>query len=188
MFKSDFGHLPKDDDDGTGEITNDPEYIRLWLLGIDDDGDPDGTHANKSSRDVRSHPNWNGPYIEYSTEKHLVENYEYEERDPVDHHLRWREDNLHYILVDAWDQRLYFETYDASVTSPQYAHRPIHNMDKWDVGSRGPDGYGTDDDVNSTGTDMSDFHGSYPERLDDYNGYEDPRSHHRVNRDNLGNW
>ena len=120
-FRTDFGHVPYDKDDGTGEITNEPEWIRLWLLGIDNNGEPDGTIANKSSRAVRRNALWNGPYVEVR-EKSL---------DP----------DQQYIFVDSWNKPIYFEMGNAD---PNQDHR-VFNVDRWDIWSLGADGKGTTD-------------------------------------------
>jgi hypothetical protein len=80
-FRADFGHLPTDALDG-GSETNDPRWIRLWLLGIDDHGEP--------SDAVRSDPKWDGPYVDVKIGGHL----------DVDN--GW-------VFIDAWRKPILFE-------------------------------------------------------------------------------
>jgi hypothetical protein len=80
-FRQDFGHLPTDALEG-GSETNDPRWIRLWLLGIDDHGEP--------SEAVRSNPDWAGPYVDVEFGRHLDA------------------DNA-YVFIDAWGNPMRFE-------------------------------------------------------------------------------
>ena len=81
MFKADFGHLPHDALEGGGE-TNDPRWIRRWLLGLGDDGEPD-------KADVWANPLWTGPYVEMGFENDLSGD--------------------DYTLADAWGNPICFE-------------------------------------------------------------------------------
>lgn len=81
MFKADFGHLPHDALEGGAE-TNDPRWIRRWLLGLGDDGEPDKTG-------VRANPLWTGPYVEISFDRDLSED--------------------DYTFEDAWGNPICFE-------------------------------------------------------------------------------
>jgi len=84
MFRADFGHLPHDALQG-GDETNDPRWIRRWLMGLGDDGEPDEI--------VRGNPAWTGPYVEVQIERDLGE-----DKDCV--------------LVDAWGNPICFEVKD----------------------------------------------------------------------------
>lgn len=79
-FKADFGHLPTLGPP-QGSVTNDPTWIRRWLLGLDNSGQPDSV--------VRDYQYWNGPYVEVRIEKHLGADYNF---------------------VDSWENPIYFET------------------------------------------------------------------------------
>jgi prepilin-type N-terminal cleavage/methylation domain-containing protein len=83
-FRTDFGHVPYDLLTAGG-VTNEPRWIRRWLLGMLDSGQPDDTAPNN----VRHNALWQGPYVEVK-ERSL---------DP---------DN-NYIFVDAWGNPIYFE-------------------------------------------------------------------------------
>ncbi len=163
MFKTNFGHVPYDKDDGSGGIPDstedNQEYVRLWLLGLDYEGEPDGTHSDKSSRNVRKNQLWNGPYVEIRIERHLGAK------------------DLDYYFIDSWGNPLYFEFYDPEDTSGD--HRPIFNIDKWDIWSKGRDGEGTED--------MADIDGAnYEARR---NNWKTETEHGKeINRDNVGNW
>ena len=80
-FRVDFGHLPQDALEGGAE-TNDPRWIRRWLLGMGDDGEPD--------QGIRSNPKWRGPYVAVRMEKHL-------------------DGDNDYVFVDSWGNPLLFE-------------------------------------------------------------------------------
>jgi prepilin-type N-terminal cleavage/methylation domain-containing protein len=86
-FRTDFGHVPYDSLTG-GSATNDPKWIRRWLLGLRDTGEKDDVGAT----DVRRNALWNGPYLEVR-ERSL---------DP----------DQQYIFVDAWGKPIYFEIKD----------------------------------------------------------------------------
>ena len=58
-FSIDFDHLPHDALEAGAE-TNDPKWIRRWLLGVADGGGPDEA--------VRANPLWNGPYADFQEE------------------------------------------------------------------------------------------------------------------------
>ena len=88
-FCVDFGHLPTDALDG-GSETNDPRWIRLWLLGIDDQGEP--------SDAVRSNPKWSGPYVDVEISRHLDA------------------DNA-YVFIDAWGNPILFEVVASAFNS-----------------------------------------------------------------------
>ena len=82
MFNTDFGHPPYAALTG-GNKTNNQAWIRRWLTGLKDDGDPDTTG-------VRDDPSWPGkPYIE---------------PDPK---MLDKDDN--YLMTDAWGNLIYFE-------------------------------------------------------------------------------
>ncbi len=187
MFKTEFGHLPDDKDDGTGDITNEPKWIRFWLLGIDSNGeiDPDTPITDEDVTKVRANKLWNGPYVEIKLGKHVVADYEYEDDDLDEEGLRFK-----YVFVDAWGQRLYFETYDPEVDP--HEHKPMFNLEKWDIWSRGPDGKGTHDGVSTTnGSTMSKFtQNTYAKRRKKYKEYYEPGDplEKLINRDNIGNW
>jgi hypothetical protein len=83
-FRADFGHLPHDALDG-GDETNDPRWIRRWLLGWGDDGERD--------EKVRGNPAWTGPYVEIQIRKDLGEDKDY-------------------VLVDGWGNPICFEVKD----------------------------------------------------------------------------
>jgi prepilin-type N-terminal cleavage/methylation domain-containing protein len=82
-FKNDFGHVPYDASDN---VTNDRQQIRLWLLGIDNSGEPNGADSST----VRTNQFWSGPYVDVEFSRHLDK------------------DNQ-YVFIDAWRQPLYFE-------------------------------------------------------------------------------
>jgi prepilin-type N-terminal cleavage/methylation domain-containing protein len=172
MFKSEFGHVPYNDDDGRGDVPVVPEgrqeYVRLWLLGLDKAGEPDGNYSNMSSEDVRAHPLWHGEYVEIKKDKHLDPEY----------------DDCNYCFVDAWGNPLFFEFYDAEERSgDQYRNKPIFNISKWDIWSKGPDEKGTED--------MRDIQGSsYEKRRENWLEEDDDPDFDgkECNRDNPGNW
>ena len=185
MFKTEFGHLPDDTDDGTGDITNEPKWIRLWLLGIDSNGefDPVTPIPSEDVTKVRANKLWNGPYVEIKLGKHVVDDYEYKDDD--------LDEDFNYVFVDAWGQRLYFELYDANKPG-QYDQKPCFNPEKWDIWSRGPDGKGTHDGVSTTnGSTMSEFdQDTYAKRRKAYKEYYEPADPLKklINRDTIGNW
>lgn len=106
-FKTDFGHLPYN---SSGNVTDDGQVIRLWLLGIDNNGEPDTADAS----DVRENQFWDGPYVDVKVDKHV-------------------DQNNNYVFMDAWREPLCFEMPDAA-NDP-----PIFNIDRWDIWSKGPD-------------------------------------------------
>jgi prepilin-type N-terminal cleavage/methylation domain-containing protein len=147
MFREDFGHPPYNSKTA-GSKTNDPEWIRLWLTGKDDDGEPDETGANA----VRENGNWNGPYIDPDP-KMLIPHEDY---------------SNHYIMVDAWENPIYFEVED-----------PIFKYDRWDIWSKGSDEKGSED--------MGAFSGStYKEKQQAYKDHTEDGK--KVNTDNPANW
>jgi prepilin-type N-terminal cleavage/methylation domain-containing protein len=109
-FKNDFGRLPYN---SSGQVTSDQHLIRLWLLGIKDDGEPDDTGANA----VRVNQFWGGPYVDVQYNKHVDKDNDY-------------------LFIDAWRQPLCFQM-------PEDTVKPIFNVDKWDIWSLGPDEKGS---------------------------------------------
>ncbi|MBN1916699.1 MAG: prepilin-type N-terminal cleavage/methylation domain-containing protein [Verrucomicrobia bacterium] len=125
MFKSDFGHPPYDSLTA-GETTNDKEWIRLWLTGLKDNGDPDDTGANA----VRSNPLWGGgPYIEPDP-KMLGDCKNTDETESYKN-----------AMLDMWGNPIYFQFKDADGGTD----KPIFNIDRWDIWSLGPDEDGSED-------------------------------------------
>lgn len=84
LFKTDFGHLPYDSLSG-GRKTNDPRWIRRWLLGMGGNGEIDDSGANN----VRGDQRWTGPYVEIQVRRHLDE-------------------DANYVFVDSWGEPIYF--------------------------------------------------------------------------------
>jgi len=83
LFKTDFGHLPYDALSG-GNRTNDRQWIRRWLVGLDNSGEPD-------TSGVRDEQLWTGPYVEIQIKRHLDE-------------------DANYVFADSWGTPIYFET------------------------------------------------------------------------------
>jgi len=86
MFKTDFGNI-SELKGATRDETR--KNVRLWLLGIKDNGEPDDSGANA----VRDDQRWNGPYLELQSEK------------------SYDKDN-NYLLVDSWRTPICFELDD----------------------------------------------------------------------------
>ena len=170
MFRTEFGHVPYNNDDGTGKIPGAvfgrQEYARLWLLGLDKDGELDGIYHKMSSRDVRAHPLWNGEYVEIKIDRHLDKDNE----------------ECAYCFVDAWGNPLYFEFY--SPDDPKTTkNKPIFNISKWDIWSKGPDEIGTED-MQKIGTSSD----TYETRREKWLKEKEDDWDREHNRDNFGNW
>ncbi len=170
MFKTDFGHVPYDNSDVTApgqeipdSVEDRQEYARLWLLGLDYEGEPDGTHGDKSSKEVRDNKLWNGAYVEIRIEKHLDEGNE----------------DCPYCFVDGWGNPLYFEFYDPEPKNST-TNKPIFNINKWDIWSKGSDEEGTEDmsTIGSSGD-------SYKDRRDKWKKVK--KDGKEINRDNVIN-
>jgi prepilin-type N-terminal cleavage/methylation domain-containing protein len=134
-FQTDFGHIPYDSLTA-GSATNDPRWIRRWLLGIRDNGEPDDSGANN----VRDNALWHGPYVEVR-ERSL---------DP----------DQDYIFVDSWGEPIYFEFGRRTGMDT-----PIFNIDRWDIWSLGADGQGTTDMSTISGSTYEDKRNDYKQLL-----------------------